>query len=155
MAAFGGVGGGMGGPLSPAGRMAPPEMTERPAPGNVDSRTLISSPLADRIGGPLMEQQEMAKEAQMLHKMAVPVILQIARRRQERDPKSSAKLYKIAGDLVQAVPPVQPPPTSLGGMSRMTGGMPPMPGGAPGGSGAPPAPVPGTGSTLSGPLAGM
>lgn len=146
-------GGSMGG-LAPAGRMASPETFQRPAPGNVDSRTLLSSPLADRISGPLMQQQVMAQQAKMMHQMAVPIIMQIARSRQESDPKSSSKLFKIVGDLVAAVPPVQPPPTSPGGMARATAGM-PMPGGQPG-MGGPPPPVAGTaGSTLSGPMGAM
>jgi len=155
---------GMAGPMQPAGRMpsppampppmASPETFQRPAPGNVDSRTILASPLADQLSGPMMQQQAMMQEAKLIHTVVIPIIQKIANRKQDTDPKGSAELFVMLGKLVKAVPPVRPPPTTFGGMQGAAQGL-PQPGGPPPMGGGPPPPVSGTGQPLSGPMTGM
>jgi hypothetical protein len=152
---------GMAGPMQAAGRMATPpppmaspETRQAPAPGNVDSRTILSSPLADQMSGPMMQQQVLAQESKMMTSLVMPIIQRIADRKKETDPKGSAELYKILGQLVKAVPPVAMPPTSPGGMARAAQGL-PQPGGPPAMGGGPPPPAGPAGPPLSGPMPGM
>jgi hypothetical protein len=145
---------GMAGPMQAAGRMASPEVIQRPSPGNIDSRTILASPLADQMAGPMMQQQQMASESKLMHGVVIPIIQKIANRKQDSDPKGAAELFSILSKLVKAVPPVTPPPTSPGGMATAAGAL-PQPGGPPAMGGGPPPPVGGTGSPLSGPMARM
>jgi hypothetical protein len=134
--------------------LASPETVQRPEPGNVDSRTIIASPLADQISGPMMQQQQQAQESNLIQKVVMPILQRIAERKKSTDPKGSSELYKMISSLVKAIPPVAPPNMSPGGMTRMAGAL-PQPGGPPMMGGSPPPPVGGTGSPLSGPMAGM
>jgi hypothetical protein len=158
---------GMAGPMQPAGRMPspppmpgpppsmlPPGMARGPAPGNVDSRTIISSPLADQLSGPMMQQQALAQESKLIHTVVIPIIQKIANRKQDVDPKGSAELFAMLGKLVKAVPPVSPPPMTPGGMTQAAGAL-PQPGGPPQMGGGPPPPAGPAGPPLSGPMSGM
>jgi hypothetical protein len=137
---------------SPPPPMSSPEMSHPPEPGNVDSRTILSSPLADQMSGPMMLQQVQAQEAKMMQGLVMPIIQKIADRKRDTDPKGAAELYAILGKLIKVVPPVAAPPTSPGGMTRAAGALPagPLLQG-----GGPPPPVGGTGPPLSGPMPGM
>jgi hypothetical protein len=139
---------GMGGPLAP-GRMASPETTMRPVPGGAEGRTVLSSPLADRLGGPLMQQQKMQATSRQFQ-MALQMLRAVADSFRDTDPKMAGKLYNSIGGLMKAFPPVQPAPTSVPGVGQLASQMPAQ-GGMPR-PGIPPA-VPGT-SPLSGPLQG-
>jgi hypothetical protein len=103
----------------------------------------------------MMERQAMAQEANLIHKVVIPIIQKIANRKQGADPKGSAELFAMLGKLVKAVPPVQRPPTSMGGMQAAAKGLPSQASGPPPMGGSPPPPVGGTGQPLSGPMAGM
>jgi hypothetical protein len=153
--------GGMAGPMQPAGRMpsmppslSSPSTVQHPSPGNVDSRTILASPLADQMAGPMMQQQVLAQESKLIQGLVLPILMKIANRKKETDPKGSADMFKMIADLVKTNPPVTPPPTAAGGMASAASGL-PQPGGPPSSGGSPPPPVGGTGSPLSGPMPGM
>lgn len=152
---------GMAGPMQAAGRMpspppslASPETVQRAAPGNVDSRTILSSPLADQMAGPMMAQQQQAQNSKMIHGLVIPILQKIANQTRESDPKGAATLFKNVADLTQKFPPVQMPPTSPGGMAHAAQGM-PQPGSPPLMGGGPPPPAGPAGPPLSGPMPGM
>lgn len=146
--------------MQPAGRMpsmppppsAPPEMQSPPSPGGVNANTIVSSPLADQVSGPLMQQQQAAQESKLIHGVVIPIIQKIANGKQASDPKGAAELFNMLGKLVKAVPPVQPPPVGPGGPMAAAKGL---PSGPPSMGSAPPAPAGPGGSPLSGSMGGM
>lgn len=136
----------MGGPLG-AGRMASPETTA-PGPGP-ESRTLLASPVADRLAGPLQTMQRMQgfQKAAMSIRAAMQML---ARQMADLDPRGAAKLEQDAARLLNLFPAVQPPanPAAVQSMAAsLPGGQGPVPA-------MPPPPVPGT-SPQAGPLSGL
>lgn len=148
---FGGpLGGPMGGgPMMPRG-MPSPETVMRPAPGGADGRAVLSSPLAQRLGGPLMQAQQQQQMGKALS-IARTMIQAIAKQMAESDPKRAADLEQMAAKLLKLMPAGPPPPTTAAGVRPMAGAL-PQPG-AGGPAGSPPPPVGGT-TALSG-LPGM
>ncbi len=119
------------------GRMAPPETVMRPQPGGVEGRTVMASPLADRLGGPLQMMQQMQQEQRQLG-MMTQMLSVMARNTADQDPKRAADFYRVIADIQKRLMRPSPgPPTSPAGVQGMAGRLPMS--GAPGQGGPPPA----------------
>ena len=144
--------GGLGGPMAPTPRMASPETVMRPpSPSSPDSRTVLASPLADRLGGPLQQQQRMAQLTKMVG-WATKLLGQVANQVMDTSPKQASELKQIEAKLIRWFPPQPGPPTSPAGVQGMAARM-PMSGGGAGPAGAMP-PAAG-GAPMSGPMPGL
>lgn len=137
--------GGMGGPMMPA-RMAPPETAQRPMPGGAEGRTVLSSPLAERLGGPLMQAQKMQQIGRIAN-IARMALQSIAKAIQDTNPKMAAEYETMAAKLLRVSPPQPGPPTSPQGVGQMAQQMP-----AAGGGPNPAMPPPAMGGMGGGPL---
>lgn len=122
-------------------------------PGGAEGRTVLNSPLAERLGGPLQLQQQQQQLGRMAG-IARQMLQGIARALADTDPKRAAEFETIGAKLLKMIPPSQGAPTSPVGVQGMAQRMPqggPGPGQMPTGTPPPPA----GGSALSGPAAGM
>src|SRR5262245_44199726 len=90
---------GIGGPVAPT-RLSAPETLMRPQPGGADGRTVLASPLADRVAGPLMQQQQQAQWAKQLT-IARQMIEGVARAMMGTDPKTASELLSVLSKLTK------------------------------------------------------
>ena len=134
---------GGGGPGGPGGDLSSPEMQQgAPSP---ERNTLLASPLADRIGGGLQQQQG---RLAMMVQVARKILQAIANMLSMSDPKAAADIEKFAAQLMKIAATANVGP---GKVPEMASALQPFPQGQ--GMGIP-SPPGGTGA-FAGPLAGM
>lgn len=117
----------------PKGPLASPETAQPPM--GPEARTLLASPIGDKLVGPLMQmqqQQQMGQAAGQIRSM----LQKLAAGLKDTDPIKAVKLEKMAADLMTLTPP-SPGPPGPQGAAGMAG---PNPGGGPGGGTPPPSP---------------
>lgn len=136
---------GLGGPIGQT-PISSPETNMAMAPGSIspEVNTILASPLADRLIGPIMEMQQMQKMAKT-GDMVRTVLQSMAKQIISVDPKKASDLEQLAAKLIKLLP--------------MPGGM-PSPGamqkdlGPSGTAGMPQFPPPAVGPPSAMPLGG-
>jgi len=107
----------------------------------------MASPMADRISGHLMQQQEDAKMAKIAQLVQQGLGL-LENHKAMTDPKAAVTLGTLAAKL-HAMFPKQAGPPGPQGAQQMAGQIPQPPGGPQGSAqGFPPPPVPGAGGGM-------
>ncbi len=127
-------------PQPPPPRTMSPELAQAREVRTPESQTLMASPLADRLAGAVMHQQQIAQGAKISEALQGGLKM-LANLLRLSDPKAAAKFEKMAADLLSRFPPSAGPPQTAGGVNMMAGMLPP--GGGPT-QAFPPAPVAGT-----------
>lgn len=135
-------------PSGPPSRMGSPELGSTAGVRTPESQTLMASPLADRMAGAIMHQQQMQQAGKIAEALQGGLKM-LANLSRMSDPKTAAKFEKMAADLLSKFPPSAGAPQTPGGVGMMAGNLPA------GGSGQafPPMPVAGT-NMMPGSMAG-
>src|SRR5262245_51698375 len=96
----------------------PPSPEAMPAGGvSPEVQTILASPLADRLVGPLMAMQKMGKMAKVGD--AIRGLLQgLAKEMLEFDPKKSATLEQLSAKILTLLPQPEGPPTAQGQQNK-------------------------------------
>jgi hypothetical protein len=129
--------GGLGGPMAP-GRMASPETVMRPMPGQVEGRTVMNSPLAERLGGPLQQMQQLQQQSRMAG-IARTMIDTLSKSFVDSNPKLASELQIMSAKLLKTLPPQPAPPTTPTAVQGVAGQLPMGGPGGPVGQMPPPA----------------
>lgn len=111
-----------------------------PTPGP-ESRTLLASPIADRVAGPIMQMQRMEALTKAVGALRQGIQL-IARMAVDVNPRGARELEKMAAQLLTLFPTPGRPPQSAGAVEQLTQSLPQGRGG-PIGQMPPPAVSPG------------
>ena len=131
-----------GGAPGMSGDMSSPEMTQGgPSP---ERNTLLASPLADRIGGGLQQQQgRLAMMVQIARKLLQAISQQLSM----SDPKAAADVEQFAAKLLKLGATANVGPGQVPGLANA---LPPF-----GGGQGMNIPTPAGGGAFAGPLAGL
>ena len=119
------------GGMTPAGLRLPPIPQQMSSPETFqggktpEPATIMASPLADRMGGLLMQRQQQAVFARVAETIRNGLKL-LAQIKQGTDPKQSAQIERMAAQLLQMFPPVVVP-SSEGQIGGLMQGAPQMP----------------------------
>jgi len=105
--------------------MASPETTSaiNPLSPSPEAGTVLASPLADRLIGPLMEmqqQQKMGQQGQAIRAM----LKMLASQMMDKDPRAAQQLEQLAAKLITLLPQGGAPPTTPNKMAGAAGRMP-------------------------------
>src|SRR4249920_4154382 len=117
------LGPGPGGPPMPPPPMSSPEMDQGGAI-SPEVSTILSSPLADRLVGPLMQMQKMGKMAKVGDAVR-GMLKMLAGQMLEMDPKKAATLEQLAAKILTLLPQPGNTPSSPAGMMGLQDKMPP------------------------------
>jgi len=117
-------------PMASGAMGLPPMRPQMPSPEvfqggrTPEPATIMASPLADRIGGLLMQRQQQAVFARVAETIRNGLRL-LASVKQAQDPKQAAQIERMAAQLLQMFPPIAVPSTE-GQMGGLMQGAPPM-----------------------------